>query len=462
MTSTWRHSNGGPPKSPFRPQTQNDNDKTFQLNFADSEANKTFIPMTDVCVPRRFYSQPTSPSSVSRYSSTSLSSSYTSSRMSGTASGQGSPIKTVKHYDESLKSIKKENFNLKLKIFFLEERLSKGNKNTEVSLINENADLKAQLEGMKVDLNDKLNLLLEANDAIEILEKKANLQAEQHAIQIKELELKNKKNVKTPLKNTRLNRQKALVVPETCIDRSTESLVMEVLDELEEFSEREKDFENKYIKTITELKSESAKTEAELSKIRDKMLDYEEEIESLNANLDTKNEFISALQKEIQQKNNDSNCFLTQLDNSRSIIKRMEQELSTIRGALSKKNNLNQQPKQKKRVSNKNVSTELDNFDIIKHFEEQILFKNQELSECLASVRHRDQKIETLENIFFSQQQSVEDKQNGLNLKEKLWREKIEALTNHNENLNKQLKIEGYERKLLLRKIVELKEKVGQ
>ena len=55
--------------------------------------------------------------------------------------------------------------------------------------------------------------------------------------------------------------------------------------------------------------------------IRDKMLDYEEEIESLNANLDTKNEFISALQKEIQQKNNDSNCFLTQLDNSRSIIK---------------------------------------------------------------------------------------------------------------------------------------------
>merc|ERR1712198_602369 len=342
---------------------------------------------------------------------------------------------------ESLKSIKKENFNLKLKIFFLEERLSKGNKNTEVSLINENADLKAQLEGMKVDLNDKLNLLLEANDAIEILEKKANLQAEQHAIQIKELELKNKKNVKTPLKNTRLNRQKALVVPETCIDRSTESLVMEVLDELEEFSEREKDFENKYIKTITELKSESAKTEAELSKIRDKMLDYEEEIESLNANLDTKNEFISALQKEIQQKNNDSNCFLTQLDNSRSIIKRMEQELSTIRGALSKKNNLNQQPKQKKRVSNKNVSTELDNFDIIKHFEEQILFKNQELSECLASVRHRDQKIETLENIFFSQQQSVEDK-NGLNLKEKLWREKIEALTNHNENLNKQLKIE--------------------
>jgi len=65
-----------------------------------------------------------------------------------------------------------------------------------------------------------------------------------------------------------------------------------------------------------------------------------------------------------------------------------------------------------------------------------------------------------LENIFFQQQQSTKDK-NCLDVKEKLWMEKIEALTNHNENLNKQLKIEGYERKLLLRKIVELKEKVG-
>ena len=55
---------------------------------------KCSILVTDVSVPRRFYSQPTSPSSVSRYSSTSLSSSYTSSRISGTASGQGSPIKT--------------------------------------------------------------------------------------------------------------------------------------------------------------------------------------------------------------------------------------------------------------------------------------------------------------------------------------------------------------------------------
>ena len=51
-------------------------------------------------------------------------------------------LNLVKHYDESIRCIKKENFNLKLKVFFLEERLSKGVNNSEVALINENAELK--------------------------------------------------------------------------------------------------------------------------------------------------------------------------------------------------------------------------------------------------------------------------------------------------------------------------------
>ena len=49
---------------------------------------------------------------------------------------------SVKHYEESLRAYKKENFNLKLKIFFLEERLTQGNGNSELSIINANTDLK--------------------------------------------------------------------------------------------------------------------------------------------------------------------------------------------------------------------------------------------------------------------------------------------------------------------------------
>ena len=48
----------------------------------------------------------------------------------------------MKHYEESLKNVKKENFNLKMKIFFLEERLANGDQNSNVDLINANAELK--------------------------------------------------------------------------------------------------------------------------------------------------------------------------------------------------------------------------------------------------------------------------------------------------------------------------------
>ena len=42
---------------------------------------------------------------------------------------------------------------------------------------------------------------------------------------------------------------------------------MEVLEELEEFTEREKNFDEKYVKTINQMKSEAEKTELELSKV---------------------------------------------------------------------------------------------------------------------------------------------------------------------------------------------------
>ena len=43
--------------------------------------------------------------------------------------------------------------------------------------------------------------------------------------------------------------------------------MLEVLEELEEFTEREKNFDEKYVKTINQMKSEAEKTELELSKV---------------------------------------------------------------------------------------------------------------------------------------------------------------------------------------------------
>jgi len=133
MASPWSQ-----PRSPFRPASENE--KMFQLTMDDVEANRTIIPMS-----RGQYSQPSSPmspASMSRHSSLTSSSIGSSSLHSVSGSGNGTPVKTMKHYEDSLKSVKKENFNLKMKIFFLEERLANGNGASTKALINTNTELK--------------------------------------------------------------------------------------------------------------------------------------------------------------------------------------------------------------------------------------------------------------------------------------------------------------------------------
>ena len=51
------------------------------------------------------------------------------------------------------------------------------------------------------------------------------------------------------------------------------------------------------------------------------MTECEEEIESLNSNLDTKNEFVSALQKDVNNKREETEFLVSQLHNSNNIIK---------------------------------------------------------------------------------------------------------------------------------------------
>lgn len=51
----------------------------------------------------------------------------------------------MRDYDESFKEMKKENFNLKLRIFFLEERLGQGKKTNTDELANANLELKVRM-----------------------------------------------------------------------------------------------------------------------------------------------------------------------------------------------------------------------------------------------------------------------------------------------------------------------------
>jgi len=89
--------------------------------------------------------------------------------------------RTVREYDEGMRELRKENFNLKLRIYFLEERLGatapSGKRRPpqeggREDLQHQNASLRMQVESLKYDVNEKTELLAEASTAIEQLEAK--------------------------------------------------------------------------------------------------------------------------------------------------------------------------------------------------------------------------------------------------------------------------------------------------
>lgn len=72
----------------------------------------------------------------------------------------------MRDYDDTFREMKKENFNLKLRIFFLEERLGTGKKTSADELANTNLELKVQVETGKQELAEKTALLTEASEAL--------------------------------------------------------------------------------------------------------------------------------------------------------------------------------------------------------------------------------------------------------------------------------------------------------
>ena len=86
----------------------------------------------------------------------------------------------VREADDTIRDLRKENFNLKLRIYFLDERLGSGASRTSSSthltpnedLLNTNMELKIQCESLKQDVREKTQLLGEASQALDQLEGK--------------------------------------------------------------------------------------------------------------------------------------------------------------------------------------------------------------------------------------------------------------------------------------------------
>lgn len=101
----------------------------------------------------------------------------------------------MKDYEEKQAQLKKENFNLKLRIYFLEERMGQiaGLKDKEEAIKN-NIELNVENESMRKELSEKQELLCQAAKALDLLEEqkkeeKSRLMKECSTLQLRVQEL---------------------------------------------------------------------------------------------------------------------------------------------------------------------------------------------------------------------------------------------------------------------------------
>ena len=123
--------------------------------------------------------------------------------------------------------------------------------------------LQVQLEACRQELSEKLSLLVEAGEALEVLDEKLKNNDKETRTDCKILKTKPKKLEAQGLENKNLSDEES---GEECL--TSEKLLLEVLEDIEEFDKKEKCFEEKYNKRIKELKESSEKTEYDLKKVK--------------------------------------------------------------------------------------------------------------------------------------------------------------------------------------------------
>lgn len=82
---------------------------------------------------------------------------------------------SMKQYEEQLNGLRKENFHLKLRIYFLEEKLGSGSPPAVQGLLEHNVRLQVEVEELRRQLTDKQELLAAAAEAIDVLEQQGSM-----------------------------------------------------------------------------------------------------------------------------------------------------------------------------------------------------------------------------------------------------------------------------------------------
>lgn len=85
---------------------------------------------------------------------------------------------SLKQYEEQLNALKKENFHLKLRVYFLEEKLGNGSPPSVQGLLELNVRLQVEIEELKLQLKDTQGLIAAAAEAIDVLQQRGSISSD--------------------------------------------------------------------------------------------------------------------------------------------------------------------------------------------------------------------------------------------------------------------------------------------
>ncbi|CAG9784513.1 unnamed protein product [Diatraea saccharalis] len=119
---------------------------------------------------------------------------------------------SMKQYEEQLNGLRKENFHLKLRIYFLEEKLGSGSPPAVQGLLEHNVRLQVEVEELRRQLTDKQELLAAAAEAIDVLEQQGSMSTDS-------VDLSLSNNVQTKNENNHHQEsEEKKIIDDTCVE----------------------------------------------------------------------------------------------------------------------------------------------------------------------------------------------------------------------------------------------------
>ncbi|KAJ8729524.1 hypothetical protein PYW08_001105 [Mythimna loreyi] len=209
---------------------------------------------------------------------------------------------SMKQFEEQLNGLRKENFHLKLRIYFLEEKLGTGSPPAVQGLLEHNVRLQVEVEELRRQLSDKQELLAAAAEAIDVLEQQGSMSADSV-----EISMNNSNVIKKEIASQDQETEKKEPVDDTCAESESagdylaETVNNDDLDELVKLRRENK----KALQMIKGCMKKIQQQDKEIKKIKlDKELVYahvsDSQLEKYEEILKCKDEHIKDLESKVR------------------------------------------------------------------------------------------------------------------------------------------------------------------